>query len=56
VNYEERYAQWLGVEANRLVASSSGTTALDPAFFTSPAKEWHVPAWSFSATALAPPT
>lgn len=51
---EERYAQWLGVEVNRVVATSSGTTALGAAFFTSPAKGWHVPAWSFPATALAP--
>lgn len=51
---ETRLSAWLGVDESRLVVTSNATVALMAAISLSPAKSWHVPAWSFPATALAP--
>lgn len=51
---ESRLAKWLDINASQIVATSNATLALAAAIAVSPAKSWHVPAWSFPATALAP--
>ena len=51
---ESRLAEWLNVKESLLVVASNGTVALTAAVALSPATSWHVPAWSFPATALAP--
>lgn len=51
---ESRLATWLDVSESRLVVTSNATVGLTAAIALSPAKSWHVPAWSFPATALAP--
>ena len=51
---ESRLAAWLDVSESHLVVTSNATIALTAAVALSPATSWHVPAWSFPATALAP--
>lgn len=51
---ESRAADWLGVPSHLVVATSNATTALSAAVALSPAKNWHVPGWSFPATVQAP--
>ena len=51
---ETRLAAWLNVNEANLVVTSNATVALTAAIALSPATSWHVPAWSFPATALAP--
>ena len=51
---ENRLAAWLNVNESNLVVTSNATVALTAAIALSPATSWHVPAWSFPATALAP--
>lgn len=51
---ESRLANWLNVPLEHLVVTSSATTALQAAVALSPATSWHLPSWSFPATALAP--
>lgn len=51
---ESRLAAWLDVNESHLVVTSNATVALTAAVSLSPARSWHVPAWSFPATALAP--
>ena len=51
---ESRLAEWLGVSKTKLVIMSNATVGLIAAVALSPAKSWHVPAWSFPATVLAP--
>ena len=51
---ETRLAAWLNVNESNLVVTSNATVALTAAIAHSPATSWHVPAWSFPATALAP--
>ena len=51
---ESRLAAWLDVNESHLVVTSNATVALTAAVSLSPAMKWHVPAWSFPATALAP--
>ena len=51
---ESRLAEWLDVDESTLVVTSNATVALTAAIALSEASTWHVPAWSFPATALAP--
>lgn len=51
---ESRLAAWLNLNEANLVVTSNATVALTAAIALSPASSWHVPAWSFPATALAP--
>ena len=51
---EFRLAEWLNIDNRHVVVTSNATVALTAAVALSPAKSWHVPAWSFPATALAP--
>jgi len=51
---EFRLAAWLGVDDSRVVVTSNATVALMATISHSPAQSWHIPAWSFPATALAP--
>ena len=51
---ESRLAAWLNVSESHLVVTSNATIGLTAAVALSPATSWHVPAWSFPATALAP--
>jgi len=51
---ETRLAAWLDVDQSHLVVTSNATVALTAAITLSPAQSWHVPAWSFPATAVAP--
>ena len=50
---EHRYANFLGVSRERVVAVSSGTAGLTAAVLAVGASEWVVPDWTFAATPLA---
>ena len=50
---EHRHAERLGVDADRVVALASGTSALTAAVVTSTATRWRVPAYTFPAGAHA---
>ena len=50
---ERRHAERLGVDADCVVALSSGTSALTAAVVTSTATHWRVPAFNFPASAHA---
>ena len=49
---EHRYAERLGVAADRVVACANATLGLQGAVAVSPARRFHVPAWTFPATPL----
>lgn len=51
---ESRLANWLNVPSEHLLVTANATTALQAAVALSPATSWHVPSWSFPASALAP--
>jgi dTDP-4-amino-4,6-dideoxygalactose transaminase len=50
---ERRYAERLGVSADRVVACANATLGLQGAVAVSPAERFRVPAWTFPATPLA---
>ena len=53
---EERLSEYFAVPADQLAVFSSGTTALEAAVATAPSDRrsvWHVPSWTFTATASA---
>jgi dTDP-4-amino-4,6-dideoxygalactose transaminase len=50
---ESRYAELLGVDPARVVATSSGTQALTSLVFVMDATKWLVPDWTFAASGLA---
>ncbi len=50
---ERRYADRLGVPADHVVACANATLGLQGAVAVSPARRFHVPAWTFPATPLA---